>query len=153
MALTVIVAVSFLIPAQNYLDSWHICPYSCLQMISIYCFLIKLKIQFLFEIASTQIAWNFIFWQQISFAKGQYNWSIKHKQWRIQDFPEEGRQPPKWGRLPIIWSKISWKLHENERIRTPEGGRASLAPPPLRSANVNFTWFFLAFSPGLRYMH
>ena len=30
------------------------------------------------------------------------------------------------------------KLHENERIWTP-GGRASLAPPPLGSANGNYT--------------
>ena len=32
---------------------------------------------------------------------------------RIQDFLEEGRQPSRWGRQPIIWSKISRKLHEN----------------------------------------
>ena len=43
-----------------------------------------------------------------------------------------GRQPPMWGRQPIIWSKISRKLHENERIWT-RGGRIPGAP--LRSAN------------------
>ena len=41
------------------------------------------------------------------------------KQWRIQDFPEGGREHAKFSR----------KLHEIERIWTPRGGRASLTPP------------------------
>ena len=40
-------------------------------------------------------------------------------QWRIQDFPEGGREHAKFSR----------KLHEIERIWTPRGGRASLTPP------------------------
>ena len=36
----------------------------------------------------------------------------------------------------IIFQIFCRKLHENERIWTPGGGRASLAPP-LGSANVN----------------
>ena len=40
-------------------------------------------------------------------------------QWRIQDFPDGGRQP-------IIWPKFPRKLHENEINWT---GGASLAPP------------------------
>ena len=39
------------------------------------------------------------------------------------------RQPPRWGRQPVIWSKIFQKLHENERIWIQKGGGASLAPP------------------------
>ena len=53
-------------------------------------------------------------------------------QWRIQDFPQGGAPTPK---SAIIFQFCSQKLHENERIWTPRGGRASLAPP-LRSANV-----------------
>ena len=40
-----------------------------------------------------------------------------------------GRQLPMWGHQPIIWSKFSRKLHENERIWTQRRGRASLVPP------------------------
>ena len=50
---------------------------------------------------------------------------LKSVQWRIQDFPEGGREHAKFSR----------KLHEIERIWTPRGGRASLTPPP-RSANA-----------------
>ena len=46
-------------------------------------------------------------------------------QWRIQDFPEGGVNPP-GGREH---AKFSRKLHEIERIWTPRGGRASLTPP------------------------
>ena len=52
-------------------------------------------------------------------------------QWWIQDFPEEGAPTPK--------TAIILQLHENERIWTPRGGRASLAPP-LGSANDDYTW-------------
>ena len=52
-------------------------------------------------------------------------------------FPRRGgRQPPRWGCQPTILPNFYRKLHENERIWTPRGGRASLAPP-LRSANEN----------------
>ena len=47
-------------------------------------------------------------------------------QWRIQDFPEGGREPSRGGREH---AKFSRKLHEIERIWTPRGGRASLTPP------------------------
>ena len=42
-------------------------------------------------------------------------------QWRIQELPQEVRQS-------IIWTNVSQKLHENERIST-ERGHTSLAPP------------------------
>ena len=44
-----------------------------------------------------------------------------------------GRQPPRWGRQPIIWQLFSRKLHENERNWTQRGAHVSGAP--LRSAN------------------
>ena len=55
-----------------------------------------------------------------------------HMQWRIQDFPEGGAWTLQGGREH---AKFSRKLHEIERIWTPRGGRASLTPPPTRSAN------------------
>ena len=59
------------------------------------------------------------------------------QQWRIQDFPDGGHQPPRWERQPTILPSFYQKLHENERIWTLRGeGHASLAPPPLRSANA-----------------
>ena len=51
-------------------------------------------------------------------------------QWRIQDFPEGGVNPP-GGREH---AKFSRKLHEIERIWTPRGGVRPSRPPP-RSAN------------------
>ena len=57
-------------------------------------------------------------------------------QWRIQDFPDGGRQSQRWGSQPIIWPNVARKLHENERNWTQRGREhASLAPPPPRSAN------------------
>ena len=49
------------------------------------------------------------------------------------------RQPPRWGRQPIIWSNISRKLYENKRIWTWWG--ASLVPP-LRYANAFASDYF-----------
>ena len=48
-------------------------------------------------------------------------------------FPEEGAPTPRWGRQPIIWFKISRKLHENEIIWTQREG-AHVPGAPLRSA-------------------
>ena len=45
-------------------------------------------------------------------------------------FPRRKCQPPRWGRQPIIWSKISQKLHENERNWTHKGDLLH-APPPV----------------------
>ena len=44
------------------------------------------------------------------------------KQWRIQDFPEEGAPTP-WGGAPTYdFAIFSQKLHEIERISAPRGG-------------------------------
>ena len=58
-------------------------------------------------------------------------WAIPN-QWRIQDFPRGGANSQNC----YYFSHFCRKLHENERIWTPRGGRASLAPP-LGSANAN----------------
>ena len=47
------------------------------------------------------------------------------KQWRIQDFPEEGAPTPQGGRQHTILPYFPKKLHEIERIWAGE----SLAPP------------------------
>ena len=60
-------------------------------------------------------------------------------QWRIQDFPQGGRQLPKWVCQPIFLAENCMKMKEFG----PPGGRASLAPPldqPL-DAISNFLWF------------
>ena len=59
-------------------------------------------------------------------------------------FQRRGRQPPRWECQPIIWSKSSWKLHENEKIWTQSGGARPWRPPPLGSANVtdSFWWHY-----------
>ena len=62
--------------------------------------------------------------------------SANGNQWRIQDFPEDQAPTPQGGAPTYEIAKFSEKLHEIERIWTPRGGRASLAPP-LRSANGN----------------
>ena len=38
-----------------------------------------------------------------------------YKQYRIQDFPEGGRQPLSLGQKPIIWQYFYLKLQGNER--------------------------------------
>ena len=43
-------------------------------------------------------------------------------QWRIHDFPDDGRQPPGWGHQPIILTNYSRKLHDNERNWTQKRG-------------------------------
>ena len=51
-----------------------------------------------------------------------------------------GRQPPRWRHQPIIWSKFSQKLHENERIWIQGGGgwgALPWRPPPL---DPSMTW-------------
>ena len=48
---------------------------------------------------------------------------------RIQDFPDGGAPTSKVGVKTYYLANFSQKLHENERIRTQRGGRASLAPP------------------------
>ena len=52
---------------------------------------------------------------------------LVHCQWRIQDFPRGGAPTPKVDTWTYFFGR---KLHENERILAPRGGRASLAPPP-----------------------
>ena len=52
-------------------------------------------------------------------------------QWRIQDFPEGGRQPQRLVRQPIILAISSWKLHEIEKHWTKREERI-LAPPWIR---------------------
>ena len=47
-------------------------------------------------------------------------------QCRIQDFPQRDAQTPK---SAIIFQFFPRKLHENERIWTPQGGRVPGAPP------------------------
>ena len=49
-------------------------------------------------------------------------------------FPEEGAPIPQGGAPTYDFAKISWKLHEIERIWTPG---VSLAPPPPRSATAS----------------
>ena len=64
-------------------------------------------------------------------------------QWRIQDFPDGGRQLLRRGRKPIIWHYFCQKLHENERNWT-ERGHASLVsqldPPMLGSPNYTIMY-------------
>ena len=62
--------------------------------------------------------------------KGKYQFHCF--QWRIQDFPNGGRQPPRWRRQPIILRNFSRKLHENERVWT---WGAHVPGAHLRSAN------------------
>ena len=54
-------------------------------------------------------------------------------QWWIQDFPEGGESTPK---SVVIFHFFGQKLHENERIWTPQRG-ASPAPPWIRQWNVH----------------
>ena len=52
--------------------------------------------------------------------------NYKRCQWRIQDFPwGRGAPIPKVGVLTYFFGQ---KLHENERTRTPRGGRGSCVP-------------------------
>ena len=55
-------------------------------------------------------------------------------QWRIQNYPDGGRQRLNLGQKPIIWQDFCRKLHENERNWTERGGGMSL--PPFESTNV-----------------
>ena len=48
-----------------------------------------------------------------------------HRQWRIQDFPQGGRQLPKVLLFFNFLLKTAWKWKNLD----PQGGRASLAPP------------------------
>ena len=53
---------------------------------------------------------------------------LHHKQWQIQDFPEEGATTPR-GAPTYNFAKCSQKLHEIERIWMPgEGGRVPTPP-------------------------
>ena len=62
------------------------------------------------------------------------NLVLDQSQWRIQDFPEEGRQLP--GGAPTYdFAIFSPKLYEIERIWAP-GGAPPLDPP----LNLIFTW-------------
>ena len=54
-------------------------------------------------------------------------------QWRIQDFPEVGRQLPR-GAPTYHFAKFSQKLHEIERIWTPGASLATPLDPPLNSS-------------------
>ena len=66
----------------------------------------------------------------VTYIKHAADWkSADRSQWRIQDFPQGGAPTPK---IAIIFSKFCWKLHENERIWTPRGGRVPGAPPWIR---------------------
>ena len=62
-----------------------------------------------------------------------WSWIMKKVNWfssggsRISQ--RRGCQPPRWGYQRIIWSNISWKLHENERIQTQGGAHVPSAPP------------------------
>ena len=49
-------------------------------------------------------------------------------QWRIQDFPRGGRQPP-GGAPGYNFIKFSRKLHEIEKNLAARGGRPPLDPP------------------------
>ena len=61
------------------------------------------------------------------------NLSIRFNlQWRIQDFPEEGVPTAQGGRQHTILPNFSKNCMKLEEFRPP--GRASLEPPPLRSA-------------------
>ena len=51
-------------------------------------------------------------------------------QWRIQDFPEEGRQPQRWGTNLLFWPIFLKKKNRMEvKEFGPRGGRVFLAPP------------------------
>ena len=56
-------------------------------------------------------------------------------QWRVQDFPDGGANPPGWGCQPIIWPNFPRKLHENERNWT-QGCRGSQT----RQSTVVYYW-------------
>ena len=49
--------------------------------------------------------------------------TANHQQWRIQDFPEEGAPTPRGGAPTYEFAKFSQKLHEIERIWTPNPSR------------------------------
>ena len=65
---------------------------------------------------------------------------MKHMQWRIQDFPEEGALTPKEGAPTYYLANFSRKLHENEEILGRGGARDARPPldPPL-------IWYLLDF--------
>ena len=53
-----------------------------------------------------------------------------HRQWRIQDFPEEGALIPKGGGAPTYYlANFSRKLHENEESLGQRGGARPSRPP------------------------
>ena len=54
-------------------------------------------------------------------------------QWRIQDFPEGGREPSRGG---VNTPNFPENCMKSKEFGRPGGGRASLTPPP-RSANGN----------------
>ena len=59
------------------------------------------------------------------------------KQWRIQDFPEEGAPTPQGGRQHTIFPNFSKNCMKSKEFGPGGGeGGASLAPRPLRSATV-----------------
>ena len=59
-------------------------------------------------------------------------------QWRIQDFPQGGANSQNC----YYFSHFCRKLHENERIWTPRGGRVPGAPPWIRQ------WIHTCDSPN-----
>ena len=63
----------------------------------------------------------------LNFSPAKHSVNEKGKQWRIQDFSEEGVPTPQGGRAPTYdCAKFSQKLHEIERIWTPRGSLRSV---------------------------
>ena len=56
----------------------------------------------------------------------EQSYNIDLSQWRIQDFPEGGREPSRGG---VNTPNFPRKLHEIERIWTPRGGVRPSRPP------------------------
>ena len=54
---------------------------------------------------------------------------IGPRQWRIQDFPEEGALTPKGGRQPIIWPIFPENCMKKKKSGTKGGGAHPLRPP------------------------
>ena len=102
-----------------------------------------------------KIVCNCVRISRASFHNMKYSWQIPHCfgrnllkmihveknerswQWRIQDFPDGGAPTSKVGAPTYYFIKFSPKTAWKLKNLDPEGGRASLAPPPpLKSANA-----------------
>ena len=60
---------------------------------------------------------------------------FNRSQWRIQDFPEEGRQPQSGGTNLLFGQKFPENCMKMKEFGPRGGARVPGTPPPLRSAN------------------